>query len=316
MKTAVIVVFSVLLFLFAVFFICSFVFFKMAAGREKREFKISDGMIEKRGLVSEKEEIYINLSKWDSISKEDVYITSFDGVKLHGSYCVFKEAPATIILFHGWRSFGEFDFSLIIGKYIDAGFNILLVDERAHGKSGGKYITFGISESIDAAEWTKFISSREKGARPVFIDGMSMGATTVLMSVSRDISSDVKGIIADCGFTSPKEIISHVIRGYHLPAAVIFPFVSLYFKIFAHVDIGELSTVEAMRKCQIPVLFIHGEADKFVPCEMGRRAYDACVSKKSIITVPGAGHGKSYVVDRDTCLNAMHDFYLPFFQER
>lgn len=170
MKIAVIVVFFVLLFLLAVFFICPFVFFKMAAGREKREFKISDGMIEKRGLVSEKEEIYKNLSKWDSLSKEDVYITSFDGVKLHGSYCVFKKAPATIILFHGWRSFGEFDFSLIIGKYIDAGFNILLVDERAHGKSGGKYITFGISESIDAAEWTKFISSREKGARPVFIE--------------------------------------------------------------------------------------------------------------------------------------------------
>lgn len=71
-----------------------------------------------------------------------------------------------------------------------------------------------------------------------------------------------------------------------------------------------------MKKCKIPVLFIHGEADKFVPCEMGRRAYDACVSKKSIVTVPGAGHGKSYVVDRDTCLNAMRDFYLPFFQER
>lgn len=174
MKTAVIVVFSVVLFLFAAFLICSFVFFKMAAGREKREFEVTDGIIGKHSLTSEKEKIYKNLAKWNSLSKEDVYITSFDKVRLHGTYYYSKEAPATVILFHGWRSFGEFDFSLIIGKYIDAGFNILLVDERAHGKSGGKYITFGISESIDAAEWTKFISSREKGARPVFMEGMSM----------------------------------------------------------------------------------------------------------------------------------------------
>ena len=195
---------------------------------------------------------------------------------------------------------------------MDKNYNILLVDQRAHGESKGKYITFGINESRDCVEWAKYIAAEEKGTYPVFVEGMSMGATTVLMAAGRGLPDCVKGVIADCGFTTPKEIISHVVSRSHLPAKLLFPFVTFWFRVAAKVNINEYSTMEAMRKCTLPVLFIHGEADNFVPCDMSRRNFKACAAEKRIFTAPGAGHGKSYVQDSKGCLKAIDEYFSLF----
>lgn len=305
------VVLCLVLFVFAVIFFGSLFIFRVAAKREKRVLSADDTFIEKYRLSSKKAEIKANIGKWNSLHHEEVLVTSFDGTQLRGVYAPAENACGTVILFHGWRSSSERDFSCILGIYIEKKFNILLVDERAHGKSGGKYITFGINESRDAICWIDFINSRENGAYPVFLEGLSMGATTVMMACGRGLPSSVKGVIADCGFTSPKEIILHVIKGYRLPAKLIFPFVSFWFRVLAKTD-PNYSTLDALENCNVPLLIIHGEDDKFVPCDMSRRNFEVCRSEKTLLTVPGAGHGASYIVDSEKCLAAIDTFYSRF----
>ena len=298
--------------IFAALFSVGFAIFRMAAKRHEKTLEVNDESIKSYGVETFADDIKSSIARWHAYGTEKVSISSFDGTRLYGIYAKAKEPRATIILFHGWRSYPEMDFSCILGKYMDKSYNILLVDQRAHGESEGKYITFGINESRDCACWAKYIEERENGAYPVFVEGMSMGATTVMMCVGRGLPECVKGIIADCGFTSPKEIICHVVKHYHVPGKLIFPFVAFWFRVLAGVKINEYSTIEAMKNCTLPVMFIHGEADNFVPCEMSRRNFEACASEKRIFTAPGAGHGMAYVTDSKGCLSAMEEYFSMF----
>jgi len=126
----------------------------------------------------------------------------------------------------------------------------------------------------------------------------------------------VVGVLADCGYTSPKEIIKKVIGDMHLPPNLAYPFVKLGAKIFGHFDLEANSPVEAMSRCQVPVIFFHGETDAFVPCEMSRKNYDACISRKKLVTIPNAGHGLAYMVDSERYLNELRDFYDPILKPK
>lgn len=242
-----------------------------------------------------------------SSPSEDIFIKSHDGLRLHGLLVPADNAKATVILFHGFRSFAEFEFSSIAEKYHGKGYNILLVTQRAHGKSEGKYITFGLEERFDCADWTNCISKLFPSL-PIVIEGVSMGATTVLMASNLGMNN-VKCVIADCGFTSPEEIFNHVAKNtYHIPPALFVPMFSWIFRLKTGHRTDEFSTVDALEKTSLPVLFIHGEADHFVPCEMSRRGAEACKSEHVLITVPGASHGKSYFVNREKCDKALDEF--------
>ena len=126
-----------------------------------------------------------------------------------------------------------------------------------------------------------------------------MGAATVLMASEFDLPASVRGIIADCGYTSPRDILKKVIRQCHLPVAPIYFLVRLGARAFGRFDPEAASAARALEKCRVPVLFIHGEADNFVPCDMSRENYVHCAAPKALITVPGADHGFSYLVDRE-----------------
>ena len=243
---------------------------------------------------------------------EDVYIKSRDGLSLYGKLIPAENAVATVILFHGFRSFAEFEFSSIAEKYHNRGYNLLLVTQRAHGKSEGKYITFGLCERLDCADWADYIAKRFPSL-PIAIEGISMGATTVLMASNLQMNN-VKCVIADCGYTSPEEIFRHVAKNMcHLPPALFVPAFSLLFKIKTGHRTDEFSTVDALKETSLPVLFIHGEADNFVPCEMSRKSAAACRTDHILVTVPGASHGKSYLVDREKCDAALDAFLARTF---
>ena len=246
----------------------------------------------------------------DALPKEEIYITSHDGLKLYGRLVKAENAKAVVILFHGFRSCADIDFSVVIGKYVDNGFNVIMTTHRAHGKSEGKYISMGINESRDCVKWAEYAAERFGADMPIILQGLSMGASTVLMASDKPMPKNVKGIVADCGFTSPEDIFRHVVsRGTHLPAELFMPPFRLYFKLFIHAKTTEISTLDTLRRTSLPILFIHGADDDFVPYAMGVKHNEVCVSPHKFISVAGAKHGQSYLVDMEKCDEALKEFF-------
>lgn len=244
-----------------------------------------------------------------SHTKEEIFIKAYDGVPLRAIYIPSEKRRGVMLLFHGYRSFPEFDFSCIIEKYNSMGFDVIAVTERAHGKSGGKHIGFGALERHDCASWAEYAEKRFGKEMPLVLDGISMGASTVLMSLALPLPESVRCVIADCGFTSPYEIIKSVCKnGFHIPPFLIMPIERLYFKMFAGYGMKECSTVDAVKNTDIPIFFLHGEADTFVPPYMTRQNAAACRSEHVLLTVPGAEHGRSYLVDKEKCDAALGEF--------
>lgn len=177
---------------------------------------------------------------------------------------------------------------------------MLLVDERAHGESEGTYIGFGCLDRKDAAKWAEYAVELLGGGCEIWLHGMSMGGSTVLMASGMKLPREVKGIISDCAFTNAWEVFSHVLKTqYHLPA---FPVLNISDQMTisrAGYSLRECSAKEEVKKAKVPILFIHGDADTFVPCRMCREIYDACASEKEILIIKGAGHCESFYKDQE-----------------
>lgn len=243
------------------------------------------------------------------IPYKEAVVTSYDGYRLFGKcYIASADAPWLIML-HGYRSGAERDFCGGLKFGIDSGFNVLLVDQRAHGKSEGKCLTFGIKERYDCLTWINYVISQAGSSCKIALYGMSMGAATVLMAAGLCLPKNVACIVADCGYTSPKAIIKKVIREMHYPIFPTYALVRLGGMLFGGFDIEEYSAVQAMEKCDIPVLFIHGDDDRFVPCDMGRENHKHCRAEgKKLLIVPNAGHGMSYMSDKRAYLGTVSEF--------
>ena len=239
---------------------------------------------------------------------ERVEMASYDGLKLVGFYLPAKEPRCTILLMHGFRSDGFTDFSCALEYYHGLGCNILLVHQRAHGESEGKYICYGIKERFDCRDWINYIAKRFPMEKNIFISGISMGSATVLMASGLELPDNVRGIIADCGFTSPWEEFSYIVRRFHGPVRPFLDIMNFFSKRIAGFGYKEYSTLYAMKTNKIPVLFIHGEKDGFVPARFSRENYEACVAEKELIIVPEAIHGVSYLVDKPRCQEALSRF--------
>ena len=255
-----------------------------------------------------KEQVEKMIEKIRALPYEEVSIWSQDGLKLYGKYYEQKPGAPLEILFHGYHGAAERDFAGGFWLAREAGQNIILVDERGHGKSEGRGLSFGIKEQYDCLEWARYATKRFGSDTQIVLGGISMGATIVLLAAGLDLPDTVKGILADCGYTSPKEIVQKVARNRGLPVKIMYPLARLGAKVFGDFDLEDGDAEEVLRKCKVPVLFIHGEDDRLVPCEMSRRNYEACASDKMIFTVPGAGHTLSYMVDYEGYRKAVSIF--------
>ena len=204
------------------------------------------------------------------------------------------------IMFHGYKGNSERDLCGAVERAFRVGRNALIVDQRGSGRSEGNTISFGVNERRDCLSWINFAINKFGPEARIMITGISMGAATVMMASGEDLPENVIGALADCGYTSAREIIKKVIREMKLPEEIFYPFVKLGAKIFGGFDLEETSPIEAVRKTSLPIIFVHGDNDAFVPYDMSVRLHEACSSdKKILITVTGAGHGLAYPVDKN-----------------
>ena len=242
---------------------------------------------------------------------DDVSITSFDGLTLRGKYYEYAEGAPLELMFHGYRGNAERDLSGGVHRCFSLGRSALIVEQRASGTSDGNIISFGINEHRDCLKWLDYAVNRFGPEQKIILTGISMGASTVLMTADKDLSPNVIGILADCGYSSAKDIIKIVIGKMGLPASISYPFVKLGARLYGHFDLEELSPVEAVKNAKVPIIFFHGETDEFVPCEMSKINYEACSARKMLVTVPNAGHGLSFPVEPERYLDALRTFFGP-----
>ena len=239
---------------------------------------------------------------------EKVSVKSRDGLLLTGKYYAVKEGAPIQIQFHGYRSVALHDFSGGSVEAVKTGHNVLLVDQRAHGDSEGRVISFGINERYDVLSWIDFALERFEADTEIILAGISMGAATVLMASELNLPENVKGIIADCPYSSPAEIIKKVSRDMKIPPMLSYPLIKLSARLFGGFNLEESSSVGALRNAKIPVLLIHGEGDNFVPCDMSRDIARVN-SRVRLVTFREAGHGLSYIYDKDGYTEELNEFY-------
>lgn len=227
---------------------------------------------------------------------EYVTIQSRDGLTLFGRYYHIRDDAPLDIGFHGYRSGPYTDFAGGSELSFQMEHNLLLVDQRAHGKSQGRTISFGINERWDVLDWVDYACKRFGADTQILLYGVSMGAATVLMASGLNLPQNVKGIIADCPYSSPIDIIVHVGKTYPLPQWLIRPFAILGAKIYGGFNLLETDAKQSVSHSKAPILILHGQADGFVPQEMS----DIVTANPTLvrrITFPGADHALSYLSD-------------------
>lgn len=259
------------------------------------------------GFIDELEEAGIKLAE---VETEEIVITGNDGNKLAGHLYTCDYPKRLIIAVHGWRSTWNRDFGMAAEFMFENNCNVLFIEQRCQGGSDGEYIGFGLLERYDCLEWAKWAHEKYDGKLPIYFDGISMGATTVLMASGLDLPESVKGIIADSGFTSPHAIWKHVTENHmHIKYGPIKGIVNAICRKKIHQGADECTTMEALEKNKVPVLFAHGTDDPFVPVEMTYENYKACKAPKRLVIVPGAAHGMSFYVEKEKYAKELKEFW-------
>lgn len=245
----------------------------------------------------------------------DICIRSHDRLKLRGKYYEYKKGAPIEILFHGYKGTAERDLCGGVYRCFELGHNALIVDHRASGNSDGHVITFGAKESRDCVAWVNYVVKNIDKDAKIIITGISMGAATVMNAASMKLPKNVVGVLADCGYTSTKAIIKKVMKDMRLPANFLYPFARLSAIVFGGFDPNVRSPIKSMKKCKLPIIFFHGDADGFVPCSMSERNYKACASEyKRLVVTPYAGHGLCFPADPETYFKEVREFFEPLLK--
>ena len=309
-----IAVLAALAVVFLILFTGVYVFIMACVRQKERPWLDAAAM---KGTPYEKYEKLIHDSdRWlKNHDAQDLYIQSDDGLKLHAFWVPAEKAKGTVILAHGYRSTVLVDFGKAMMLYHDLGFNVLLPQQRSHGESQGKLITFGVKESGDMLKWLEYHNSM-LGSYQVILSGLSMGASTMMYLADRQLPENVKGIIVDCGFSSPAAIISSVFkRVTHFSAAPVIWIADICARIFGGFSLYEKDSRKILRKNKLPIIMVHGKADEFVPCYMTQQGYENCAGEKKLLLVDEAGHGLSFLYAPQEYIQTVKQFIKDHIEE-
>lgn len=243
---------------------------------------------------------------------DKVEIKSHDGLKLKGILVYAPEkSKKTVIAIHGYKNCGINEYSSYIRMYHEMGFNVLVPDDRGHGASDGKFITFAWWDRRDCIGWVKYALEKFGKDSSVLLHGISMGSATVMnASGEPDLPEQVKAVVSDCGYNRAWNQFAHVLkRNFHLPEFPVMHIANIINKILCKYDFRENNPEEQVKKAKVPFMFIHGGDDDFVPTEMVYDVYNACASEvKELHVFPGAAHAESYYVCHDDYVRVLKSF--------
>ncbi len=229
---------------------------------------------------------------------EEISVESGDGLTLRAELLRGSGTGVTVMFFHGYKSEPACDFAAMYDFYRSQGHDLIYVHMRAHGKSDGKYIGFGALDRYDVVRWTDRAAELFPD-NDIYLHGMSMGAASVLQSMDLELNKNVRGLIADCGYSDLSTVFRNLVgKLYHLPVMFVdvFEYVNL---LKAGYDFKEASSVRSVSAARIPLVYICGDSDRYVPKDMAMQIYNACKSPKRLLLVPGAGHAASYMCAKD-----------------
>lgn len=237
--------------------------------------------------------------KWlEKLNKEEVYIHN-QKLKLHGTF-LNQNSNKSVIIIHGYGAKIKFRIQ-DAPFYYNQGFNVLLIDQRVHGLSEGKYVSLGKYESQDLLEWIKWLSAKTNNSK-IVLDGVSMGAATVLCASRLDLPANVVFAVSDCSYTTMQELIKATSKRYMLvPNWLLIGLGEGYARRFGKFSLNQDGPIDCVKQAKIPILFIHGTGDKLIPVSMSNELYDACISDKKLVQIPDAGHAFSFTYDRKRC---------------
>lgn len=255
-----------------------------------------------------------NINKVKDIPYQKIAIESRDGKKLVAKYYHVKDGAPVDIQFHGYKGNGIRDFSGGLQMSLNNGHNVILIDHRGQGESSGHTISFGIKERYDVLDWVHYVNLKYGNEVKIFLVGISMGAATVIMALGLKLPKNVVGVIADCPYTSPKEIILKVVDDMNLPSKLLAPIISLSAYIFGGFKLNEYSTLEGARVANLPILLIHGKADNFVPCWMSEKLKEVNPNIQ-LELFDDAPHGMSYLVDEERYKQLVNSFVEKVLEE-
>lgn len=269
---------------------------------ETEEFKILKSC---EDALAEKIQEFLKESK-----KESFYIYSLhkDKIKLYGeAYLQKKHTNKWVIVIHGYSGTGEQMLSTAM-KFYNEGFNVLLPDCRGHGKSEGKYISMGWHDRLDILSWVNTLVKKNNNSE-IILYGLSMGAAAVLMTSGEELPSNVKCIIEDSAYTSVCEEFAYQLKNkYKLPKFPILYLAEGICKMKAGFTFREASALNQVKKCKLPILFIHGELDKLVPTSMAYKLFKEAKGYKEILIIPKAGHGICASIGNELYWNKIFTF--------
>jgi len=307
---AVIIAASVI-FVLATVLIPTGIAYKMTFYSNRKKPRDPYRAIEGAAFDSVREKCRANIDALYAYPSETVKIPSHDGLMLAAHYYKGREGAPYHLMFHGYKSSAFLDFSGGAIECINRRDNVILVDQRAHGESEGKTIAFGVKERRDVHSWIKYTEERFGKDIKIILWGISMGAATVLSSLEFPMPKSVKGVVADCPFSSPLGIIKLVAGGMGLPLVVVAPLMRPAAIIYGGFRLGKNEAKRAVKKAKVPVLLIHGDADGFVPRYMSDEIYDAARQAGVDIryhVFEGADHAMSYLVDKERYMSITDAF--------
>jgi len=255
-------------------------------------------------------EIEANHKKNAKKACEIVTISSSAG-KLKGRFYENENSNKIVIFIHGYYSSGMRDIGYFGSLHKELNVSLLVIDQRANGESDGVYTSFGALERYDIREWIFYLNARYKGEKDIYLHGISMGAaTSLLVTALAALPPSFKGVIADCGFSRTNGVIFFAgKRMLKIKPKLTFWGLNLIAKLAGGFDLNKVNVSRELHKnTKIPILFIHGTADLFVPYNMSVKNYKATSGPKKLVAFPDAGHCESYLSNKALYTEEMRKF--------
>lgn len=304
-KTVIIVVFIIILIMILSFFLIGNYFYNIALNPEKDKRFILGGYEETEEQIKKLEE----QKKWLTDNSKDVYINSKNNgtIQLHAYEINNTDSDIWTIVIHGYMSEGR-AMTRFAQKFVDKGYNVLILDLRGHGFSEGKYIGMGWHDRLDLLDWIDYVLKKNSNSK-IILFGISMGASTIMMATGEELPNNVKLAIVDCGFTSAWDEFKHQLRElFDLSEFPILYAANICCKVNAGYYLKEASAMEQLKRSKTPTLFIHGDEDNFVPFEMLDKVFEVASCEKEKLIINKASHGLSSAVDPELYWNTIDRF--------